>query len=184
VNEAELSTAVSRPPAYDWLRETVAADLERERARGHQVLSWLVGGELLMLGLYGFCLQQLAGISAQEPATYPKENIPVSSLAWFTAWALPLLGLCFAALMMWSLAASLFRAQSLLRHWRQSEGLAASSGQRMSGALYPPLRGGGGWSLLAVPMVFLALWVVVIRTQSAAIESGIENWRSIPQDQA
>lgn len=172
-----------RPPAYDYLREAVAADLERERARGQQVLTWLVGGELAVIGLYAFCLQQLASISAQEPATYPKENVPVSSLAWFTAWALPLLGFCFALVMFWLLSGSLFRAHQTLRHWRRSEGLAASTGQRWPAELYPPLRG-GGWGMLLVPVMFASLWFVAIRAQSAAIESGIENWRAIPQDQA
>ena len=161
----------------------MAADLERERTRSHQLVTWVVAGQMLLLGLYGFCLQQLASISSQEPATYPKENIPVSSLAWFTAWALPLLGLGFGLLMSWLLASSLLRMQLLMRHWRQSEGLAASTGQRLPAALYPALRG-GGWGLLFVPMLFLTLWFAAIRTQSAAIESGIENWRAIPQDQA
>jgi len=171
------------PSAYDWLRETVSAGLERERARGHLLLGWLVGGEVLIVGIYGFCLRELAAISAQEPATYPKENIPVSSLGWFTAWALPLLGLGFAVLMCGLLAASAVRAQQWMRHWRKNEGLAASHGQRMPAELYPPLRG-GGWPLLLVALLFVSLWFVAIRTQSQAIETGIENWREIPQDQA
>jgi hypothetical protein len=184
VNDAGSSSTTSGElPAYDWLRETVSADLERERARGHQLISWLVTGQMLLLGLYGFCLQQLAAISAQEPATYPKENIPVSSLAWFTAWAVPLLGLGLAALVFWLASVSLLKVQQLMRHWRQSEGLAASTGQRLPAGLYPPLRG-GGWGLLFLPILFAALWFAAIRTQSIAIESGIENWRSIPQDQA
>lgn len=169
--------------AYDWLRETVAADLERERARGHRVLALLVGGEVLLVGLYGFCLQKLASISAQEPATYPKENLPVSVLAWFTAWALPMLGLGLALLTFWLVAASSLRIRQLVVHWRRNEGLAASHGQRLPGDLYPPLRG-GGWGLLLVPLLFVALWFVAIRAQSGAIETGIENWRAIPQDQA
>lgn len=169
--------------AYDSLRATVAADLERERARGYQLLGWLVAGEVVLVGLYGLCLQQLAAISAQEPATYPKENIPVSVLAWFTAWALPMLGLGFSVLTLWFLTTSVLRVQQLIRHWRRHEGLAASHGQRLPADLYPPLRG-GGWGLLLVPILFLSLWVSAVRLQSGAIESGIENWRSIPQDQA
>ena len=169
--------------AYDWLRETVVADLERERVRGHRVLALLVSGEVVLVGLYGFCLQKLASISAQEPATYPKENIPVSALAWFTAWALPMLGLGLALLMFWLVAASSIRIHQLMGHWRCHEGLAASNGQRLPADLYPPLRG-GGWSLLLVPLLFVSLWFVAVRVQSGAIESGIENWRAIPQDQA
>ena len=169
--------------AYDWLRETVAADLERERTRGQRMLAWLAGGQVLLVGLYGLCLQKLAGISAQEPATYPKENIPVSALAWFTAWALPFFGLGMALLMLWLVAASVLNLNRSLRHWRRSEGLAASSGQRLPADLYPPLRA-GGWSLLLVPLLFLSLWFALIRGQSISIESGIENWRAIPQDQA
>ena len=170
-------------PAYDWLREAMAGDMERERARTRQVLTWLLSGELVLLGLYAFCLQQLATISAQEPATYPKENVPVSSLAWFTAWALPLLGFCFALLMFWLLSASLYRTHQTLRLWRQNEGLAASTGQRLAAGRYPPLRG-GGWSMLLLLILFASFWFVAIRAQSAAIDSGIENWRAIPQDQA
>ena len=182
MNESDPSLEEHRP-AYDWLRETVAADVERERSRCHQRAAWLVGGEVLLVGVYASCLQKLAGISAQEPATYPKENIPVSSLAWFTAWALPLLGLGFALVMFWLLAASLLNVSHSIRHWRRSEGLAASTGQRLPADLYLPLRA-GGWGLLLVPAMFAALWFVAIRTQSAAIETGIENWREIPQDQA
>ena len=184
MNDTDSSLVENRrPPAYDWLRQAVAGELERERARGHQLMAWLVGGEFALVGLYGFCLQQLASISAQEPATYPKENIPVSTLAWFTAWALPLLGLCFALMMFWLIGGSLFKTRQTLRHWRRSEGLAASTGHGLPGDLYPPLHG-GGWGLLALPLLFAVLWFVVIRAQSAAIETGIENWRAIPQDQA
>jgi hypothetical protein len=138
---------------------------------------------VVLVGLYGFCLKELAGISAQEPATYPKENIPVSALAWFTAWAQPMLGLGLALLGLWLAAASVLNANQLMRHWRRSEGLAASHGQQLPTGLYPPLRG-GGWALLLVPVLFVSLWFMVIRVQSSAIESGIENWRAIPQDQA
>ena len=170
--------------AYDGLREVIAAGVERERSRCQQRVAWLVGGEILLVGIYAFCLQGLAGISAQEPATYPKENIAVSSLAWFTAWALPMLGLGFALLMFWLLAASLLNIHYAIRHWRRNEGLAASTGQpQLPATLYPPLRG-GGWGLLLAPLLFAAFWFVAIRSQSAAIETGIENWREIPQDQA
>jgi hypothetical protein len=182
VIEAEPSIELRRP-AYDWLREAVAADIECERGRCHHRAAWLIGGELALLAVYGFCLQRLAAVSAQEPATYPKENIAVSSLAWFTAWAVPILGLGFALVMFWLLVASLLNVRNALRHWRRNEGLAASSGQRLPAGLYPPLRG-GGWGLLLLPLLFVALWFVAIRTQSAAIETGIENWREIPQDQA
>lgn len=161
----------------------MAGELDRERTRGHRLLAWLIGGELVLIGLYAFSLQELAGISAQEPATYPKENIPVSALGWFTAWAIPTLGLAFALLMLWLLAVSLLHVNQLARHWRRSEGLAAANGQRLPAELYPILRG-GGWSLLLVPVLFVSLWFMVIRLQSPAIETGIENWRSIPQDQA
>jgi hypothetical protein len=143
----------------------------------------LIGGEVLLVGLYGVSLQKLAGISAQEPATYPKENIPVAALAWFTAWAMPMLGLGFALLMLWLMVTSLLHVNQLLRHWRRHEGLAASNGQRLPGDLYPPLRG-GTWGVLLLPLLFIALWVTAIRAQSGAIEGGIENWRAIPQDQA
>ena len=169
--------------AYDGLRKVVAAGVERERSRCQQRTAWLVGGEILLVGIYGFCLHGLAGISAQEPATYPKENIAVSSLAWFTAWALPMLGLGFALLMFWLLAASLLNIHHAIRHWRRSEDLAASTGQQLTSELYPPLRA-GGWGLLLAPLLFATFWFVAIRAQSAAIETGIENWREIPQDQA
>lgn len=173
------------PPAaaYDWLREAVSGDLERERGRCHQRAGWLIASQIALVALYGLCLQKLGEVSAQEPATYAKENIPVASLAWFAAWALPLFGLAFAVVMFWLISASLLNMQQSLRHWRRNEGLASSNGQRFPGELYAPIRG-GGWGILLVPLLFVAFWFLVIRTQSPAIESGIENWRNIPQDQA
>lgn len=169
--------------SYDWLRRSVRQDLDRERALCHRRASWLLGGELGIAGLYGFCLQKLGEISAQEPMTYPKESVPVSSLAWFTAWALPALGLGLAVVMMWLIVASLLNMRQVLRHWRAQEGLAASSGQRHPGELYAPVRG-GNWGLLLLPVMFLVFWFSVVRTQSHSIQDGIENWRQIPQDQA
>lgn len=169
--------------SYDWLRRSVTKDLDRERALCHRRAAWLLGGELAIAGLYAFCLQKLGEISAQEPMTYPKENVAVSSLAWFTAWALPALGLGLALAMMWLIAASLLNMRQVLRHWRRQEGLAASSGQRHPGELYAPVRG-GSWGLLLLPVLFLVFWFAVVRTQSHSIQDGIENWRQIPQDQA
>lgn len=179
----ESGTIAPAASSYDWLRALVAGEVERERARGHQRAAWLIGGQTALIAVYGFCLSRLGEISAQEPATYTKENLPVASLAWFTAWAVPLFGLGLSVVMFWLLTASLLNIQQSLRHWRRSEGLATSGGQRFSAELYPPLRG-GGWGMLLVPLLFVAFWFLVIRTQSAAIESGIENWRNIPQDQA
>ncbi len=171
--------------SYDWLRRDVKADLARERAVCHRRAAWLLGGELAIVALYGFCLQKLGGISAQEPMTYPKENVAVSSLAWFTAWALPVLGMGLALAMLWLIAASLMNMRQVLRHWHGQEGLAASSGQRHPGDLYAPVRGSGGsWGLLLLPLLFLVFWFAAVRTQSHSIQEGIENWRQIPQDQA
>lgn len=179
----EPGPAAAASASYDWLRGLVSSEVERERARCHQRAGWLIGSQVALIGLYGLCLQKLGEVSAQEPATYAKENLPVATLAWFTAWALPLFGLGFAVALFWLLSASLLNMQQSLRHWRRNEGLASSHGQLHAAELYPPLRG-GGWGMLLVPVLFVAFWFLVIRTQSAAIESGIENWRNIPQDQA
>lgn len=179
----EGSPPSAPPAAYDWLRAAVVDGVERERSRCHQRAAWLLGSEAVLVGVYGFCLQELGVITAQEPTTYPKENIPVATLAWFTAWALPFLGLGLALVMFWLLAASLLNIHHAVRHWRRSEGLAASNGQNFPSELYPPVRA-GGWGMLLVPLLFVAFWFFAVSKQSALIESGIENWRDIPQDQA